>query len=80
MSDTPTTEESSAIPTPPKPPFCLCVVKQRLRRERLHKAIDRLCYALELLKDDTVALPLLRDRVVEWLDALLDMETNGGTR
>ena len=76
MSDTPTTEASSAIPTPTKP-FCLCVVKQRLRRERYHKAIDRLCYTLEQMKDDTVALPLLRDRVVEWLDAMTDMETHG---
>ena len=79
MSDTPTPEESSAVATPPKP-FCLCVVKQRLRRERCHKAIDRLCYTLKRMKDDTVALPELRDRVVEWLDALLDMETDGGTR
>jgi hypothetical protein len=71
MSDTPTTETK---------PFCLCVVKQRLRRDRFHKAIDRLHYTLEQMKDDTVALPFLRDRVVEWLDALLDMETNGGTR
>ena len=79
MSDTPTPEESSAVPKSPKP-FCLCVVKQRLRRERCHKAIDRLCYTLKRMKDDTVALPELRDCVVEWLDALLDMETEGGTR
>jgi hypothetical protein len=70
-----TPEASSAIPKPPKPPFCLCVVKQRLRRERFHKAIDRLCYALEMLKDDAVSLPELRDRVVEWFDAMADMET-----
>ena len=72
-----TPKESSAVPTPTRP-FCLCVVKQRLRRERCHKAIDRLCYTLKRMKDDTVALPELRDRVVEWLDAMTDMETQGG--
>jgi hypothetical protein len=69
-----TTEASSAIPKPPKPPFCLCVVKQRLRRERCHEAID----TLDLLEDDAVTLRELRDRVVEWLDAMTDMETHGG--
>ena len=74
MSDHVVDATTMAESVPPTP-FCLCVVKQRLRRERYHKAIDRLCYTLKRMKDDTVALPELRDRVVEWLDAMTDMET-----
>ena len=83
MSDTPTPEESSAVPTPPKT-YCretAEIVKHWNRRERYRWAIVALRDTLVGLQGgQTVSTKAMRDRVVELLDALLDMETNGGTR
>ena len=83
MSDTPTPEESSAVPTPPKT-YCretAEIVKHWNRRERYRVAIVALRDTLVGLQGgQTVSTKAMRDRVVELLDALLDIETHGGTR
>ena len=83
MSDTPTPEESSAVPTPPKT-YCretAEMIKHWHRRERYRRAIGALRDTLVGLQGgQTVSTKQMRDRVVELLDALLDMETEGGTR
>ena len=80
---TPTPEESSAVPTPPKT-YCretAELIRSWDRRARYHRAIDALRDKLVKMKwNKTVPMPELRDSVVELLDALLDMETDGGTR
>ena len=80
---TPTPEESSAVATPPKT-YCretAEIVKHWNRRERYRVAIVALRDTLvELQEGQTVSTKQMRDRVVELLDALLDMETHGGTR
>ena len=82
MSDTPTPEESSAVATPPRSMKSAdtraveAYLQQSQRR-------DRYLDAIKALRDTLVELQggqPVSDRVVELLDALLDMETNGGTR
>ena len=83
MSDTPTPEESSAVPTPPKT-YCretAEIVKHWNRRERYRGAIVALRDTLVHLQGgQTVSTKQMRDRVVELLDAMLDVETAGRAR
>ena len=82
MSDTPTTEESSAVATPPKT-YCretAEMIKHWNRHERYRRAIGALRDTLVGLQGgQPVSTRQMRDRVVELLDAMLEMET-GGTR
>lgn len=82
MSETPTPKESSAVATPPrstKSADTLAVeayLQQSQRRDRYLDAVKALRNTLvELQEGQPVS-----DRMVELLDALLDMETEGGTR
>ena len=83
MSDTPTPEESSAVPTPPKT-YCretAEIVKHWNRRERYRGAIVALRDTLVHLQGgQTVSTKQMRDSVVELLDAMLDVETAGRAR
>lgn len=78
-----TPEESSAVTTPPKT-YCretAEMIKHWNRRERYRRAIGALRDTLVGLQGgQPVSTKQMRDRVVELLEALLDMETNGGPR
>ena len=56
-------------------------IQQSQRRDRYISAISTLRDTLtDLQGGQTVSTKQMRDRVVELLDALLDVETHGGTR
>ena len=56
-------------------------IQQSQRRDRYLDAVKALRNTLVHLQGgQTVSTKAMRDRVVELLDALLDMETHGGTR
>ena len=87
MSDTPTPEESSAVATPPRSTKSAdtraveAYIQQSQRRDRYLGAIKSLRDTLVGLQaGQTVSTKQMRDSVVELLDALLDMDTEGGTR
>jgi ribosomal protein L19E len=56
-------------------------IEQSNRRDRYIGAVRSLRDTLAYLREgQTVSTKQMRDSVVELLDALLDMETEGGTR
>ena len=82
-----TTEESSAVVAPPRATKSAdtraveAYLQQSQRRDRYLDAVKALRDTLVHLQGgQTVSTKQMRDRVVELLDALLDMETHGGTR
>ena len=82
-----TPEESSVVATPPRSTKSAdtraveAYLQQSQRRDRYLGAVRALRETLTDLKGgQTVSTKQMRDRVVELLDALLDMETHGGTR
>lgn len=79
----------SDIPTKTYPPAFLqrmiadmeARIEQSNRRDRYIGAVRSLRDTLAYLREgQTVSTKQMRDSVVELLDALLDMETDGGTR
>ena len=77
-----TPEESSVVATPPRSTKSAdtraveAYIQQSQRRDRYIDAVKALRNTLvELREGEAVS-----DRMVEMLDALLDMETEGGTR
>ena len=82
-----TPEESSAVATPPRSTKSAdtraveAYLQQSQRRDRYIEAVRALRDTLtDLQRGLAVSTKQMRDLVVELLDALLDMETEGGTR
>ena len=82
-----TPEESSVVATQPRSTKSAdtraveAYIQQSQRRDRYIAAIITLRDTLTALQGgQPVSTRKMRDRVVELLDALLDMETDGGTR
>lgn len=80
-------EKSSAVAAPPRATKSAdtraveAYLQQSQRRDRYISAVKTLRDTLlELQGGQPVSTKAMRDRVVELLDALIDMETQGGTR